>query len=200
MRPLAMFKTAPWGSLAPTHRRAPNSTHRSPVNAPSRPGREGASGQWLQRVPVTAVRRQRQPLSRCPSATLVARKAHGMAGDGPLALRWPLRLPHSLPTHPLIVGPPAEGGVSHAHPLKTGIGIAPKIGTPKRFVNRTMAFAAIHEGAVARRVPGAPGIQINVPAIYPNALPPDVPPSASLGTPSTNDTRPPMDRTACNAG
>ena len=38
------------------------------------------------------------------------------------------------------------------------------------------------------RLPGAPSIQINVPAIYPNALPPNNTPSSSPGTLSTNDT------------
>ena len=39
-------------------------------------------------------------------------------------------------------------------------------------------------------VPGAPGIQINVPAIYPNALPPDTTPSSSPGylTPAVSET------------
>ena len=47
------------------------------------------------------------------------------------------------------------------------------------------------EGTFARR---APGIQINVPAIYPNALPPNATPSSSPGTLSTKDTRLPVDR------
>ena len=39
------------------------------------------------------------------------------------------------------------------------------------------------EGMFARR---APGIQINVPAIYPNALPPNITPSSIPGTLSTS--------------
>ena len=42
--------------------------------------------------------------------------------------------------------------------------------------------------------PGARDIEINVPAIYPNALPLNMTPSSSLGTLSTNDTRSPIDR------
>ena len=45
------------------------------------------------------------------------------------------------------------------------------------------------EGTFARRVPGTPGtpsIQMNVPAIYHNALPPNITPSSSLGTLSTS--------------
>ena len=37
-------------------------------------------------------------------------------------------------------------------------------------------------------VPGTPGIQINVPAIYPNALPLNIAPSSIPRTLSTNDT------------
>ena len=39
-----------------------------------------------------------------------------------------------------------------------------------------------HEGTFARHMPGAPSIQINVPAIYHNALPPNITPSSSPGT------------------
>ena len=45
-----------------------------------------------------------------------------------------------------------------------------------------------HEVMFARRAPSAPGIQINVLAIYPNALPPNITPSSSPGTLSTTDT------------
>ena len=41
-------------------------------------------------------------------------------------------------------------------------------------------------GTFARRVPSAPGIQMNVPAIYHNALPPNSTPSSSAGTLSTS--------------
>ena len=44
------------------------------------------------------------------------------------------------------------------------------------------------EGTFARRVPGAPGIQINVQVVHPHALPLDITPSSSPGTLSTNDT------------
>ena len=44
------------------------------------------------------------------------------------------------------------------------------------------------EGTFARRAPGAPGIQINVPVVHPHALPLDITPSSSPGTLSTNDT------------
>ena len=40
---------------------------------------------------------------------------------------------------------------------------------------------SVHEGTFAGRAPGAPGIQINGPAIYPNALPPNITPSSSPG-------------------
>ena len=36
--------------------------------------------------------------------------------------------------------------------------------------------------------PDAPGIHINVPVVHPNALPLNITPSSSRGTPSTNDT------------
>ena len=36
------------------------------------------------------------------------------------------------------------------------------------------------------RLPGAPGIQMNVPAIYHNAFPTNIPPSSSPGTLSTS--------------
>ena len=45
--------------------------------------------------------------------------------------------------------------------------------------------ASDREGMFARR---APGIQINVLVVYPNALPLDITPSSSPGTLSTNDT------------
>ena len=38
------------------------------------------------------------------------------------------------------------------------------------------------EGTFARRTPVAPSIQMNVPAIYHNALPPNITPSSSPGT------------------
>ena len=41
-----------------------------------------------------------------------------------------------------------------------------------------------YEGTFARRAPGEPGIKMNVPAIYHNALPPN--PSSSPGTLSTS--------------
>ena len=41
------------------------------------------------------------------------------------------------------------------------------------------------EGAFARRLPGAPSMQMNVPGIYHNALPPNITPSSSPGTLST---------------
>ena len=41
------------------------------------------------------------------------------------------------------------------------------------------------EGTFARRAPGAPSIQMNVPAIYHNPLPPNITPSSSPGTLST---------------
>ena len=44
------------------------------------------------------------------------------------------------------------------------------------------------EGMLAPRAPGTPGIQINIPAIYPNALPLNITPSSSPGTLSLNDT------------
>ena len=43
------------------------------------------------------------------------------------------------------------------------------------------------EGKLAQRAPGLLGIQINVSAIYPNALPQNMAPSSSQGTLSTND-------------
>ena len=45
------------------------------------------------------------------------------------------------------------------------------------------------EGTFARHLPGAPGTQINVPAIHPHALRPNITPSSSLGILSTNATR-----------
>ena len=38
-----------------------------------------------------------------------------------------------------------------------------------------------NEGTFVQRAPGAPGIHINVPSIYPNALPPNITPSSSPG-------------------
>ena len=42
------------------------------------------------------------------------------------------------------------------------------------------------EGAFARRLPSAPSMQMNVPGIYHNALPPNITPSSSSGTLSTS--------------
>ena len=42
------------------------------------------------------------------------------------------------------------------------------------------------EGTFARHAPGAPSIQMNVPAIYHNALPPNITPSSSPGTLNTS--------------
>ena len=42
------------------------------------------------------------------------------------------------------------------------------------------------EGMFAWRAPSAPNIQMNVPAIYHNALPPNITTSSSSGTPSTS--------------
>ena len=58
--------------------------------------------------------------------------------------------------------------------------------THGRGANVHGAKTADLEGTVAQRTPGAPSIQINVPAIYHNALPPNITPSSSLGTPSTS--------------
>ena len=46
--------------------------------------------------------------------------------------------------------------------------------------------ASHDEGTFARRVPGALGIQMNVLAIYHNALPPNITPSSSPGNLSTS--------------
>ena len=53
------------------------------------------------------------------------------------------------------------------------------------------------EGTLAQHVPRAPGIQINAPAIYPNALSPNIIPCSSPGILSTNDTRSLVDRVEC---
>ena len=64
--------------------------------------------------------------------------------------------------------------------LKTGITIMARCRRP--------SLAGGHRGYVClahtQCMPGAPSIQINVPAIYPNALPPNVTPSSSPGYPT----------------
>ena len=51
---------------------------------------------------------------------------------------------------------------------------------------RPCAIMHNKEGMFARRVPGAPSIQMNVPAIYHSALPPNITSSSSPGTLSTS--------------
>ena len=60
---------------------------------------------------------------------------------------------------------------------------------PRNHYRSTFICSLYFEGTFARRAPGTPGapsIQTNVPAIYHNALPPNITPSSSPGTLSTS--------------
>ena len=74
--------------------------------------------------------------------------------------------------------------------LLPGASSSQETGTAEREATGTMWQDPYlpREALFARRAPSAPGIQINVPAIYPNAVHPSITPSSSPGTQGTNDT------------
>ena len=55
-----------------------------------------------------------------------------------------------------------------------------------RFRAHAFCISRVQEGTFAQRTPGAQGIQMNVPAVYHNALPPNITPFSSPGTLSTS--------------